>query len=652
MFDGFRIVRSSYILSIILLLPMPASAVDWLPVSADELNMTAEPQAPHAAAIYLYRQVDRSDGDPSEFVYERIKILTEEGKTRGNVEIQYYRDRERITGIEARTIRPDGSIVPFTGQVFEKPLAKSRQAQFLAKTFTMPEVGVGSIIEYRFRRYLGYGFVYDSHWTLNADLFTKLGRFTLTPADGFALQWTYPTELPPGTTAPVKQGNRIRMEVRDVPAFISEDYAPPAEQLKQRVDFIYSLPEDYEKTPELFWNKQARKLYRKVHRFIDRESAMRKAVAQIVQPQDSPETRLRKIYARVQQIRNISFERDRTDEEMKREHLDSIEDVEDVWNRGAGDATQINWLFLALVRAAAIESDPVLVATRDQQFFQVNVMNQWQLNTSLVRVVEDGSFRFLDPGMRFAPYGVLPWPETGVIGRVLQETGGGWVRTPVPTSIESRIERKARLELNEDGSVAGKLTVTFTGLQALTRRVDERNADHAERKRYLESEIKELVPVGIDVDLINEPDWIGSTPMLVAEFSLRVPGWASGSGRRLLMPVSMFTGRLSEVFSHGTRKYPLYFDFPFQENDYLSIHIPRTLQVGGLPKPQSRDLKIVAYALHEAADGDTLSLDRQMSVDGVLIPVEKFEDLRGFFQSLKAADEEQVIITKAVVGKH
>lgn len=36
----------------------PLYAADWLPVTTEELQLTSEPKAPGAAAIYLYRQVD------------------------------------------------------------------------------------------------------------------------------------------------------------------------------------------------------------------------------------------------------------------------------------------------------------------------------------------------------------------------------------------------------------------------------------------------------------------------------------------------------------------------------------------------------------------------------------------------------------------
>jgi hypothetical protein len=97
-----------------------AYGVGFQPVSPDEFKMKAEPQAPGAPAIVLYRQVDRDDNGRTSHQddYVRIKILTEEGRKYADVEIEYRKDVENIAGIKARSIRPDGTIANFRGQGF------------------------------------------------------------------------------------------------------------------------------------------------------------------------------------------------------------------------------------------------------------------------------------------------------------------------------------------------------------------------------------------------------------------------------------------------------------------------------------------------------------------------------------------------------
>jgi len=130
--------------------PMPVNADDWQPVSPAELQMTSVPEAPGAPAVYLYRQVDRDDIANHEYNYLRIKILTEEGRKYANVEIPFFKMNEDLHNIKARTIRPDGSIANFEGKPMDKMIVKAKGIKYMAKVIVLPDVQVGSIIEYHY----------------------------------------------------------------------------------------------------------------------------------------------------------------------------------------------------------------------------------------------------------------------------------------------------------------------------------------------------------------------------------------------------------------------------------------------------------------------------------------------------------------------
>jgi Domain of Unknown Function with PDB structure (DUF3857) len=153
------------------------------PVSPDELRMIREPLAPGAPAVILYRRVDRDDNGRTshEDSYSRIKVLTEEGRKYADIEIPFFKDSGKIVNIHARTIAPDGTITNFDGKVFEKNIVKAKGVRYLAKTFTLPGVQVGSILEYFFTVDLSEHYIYDSHWILSSELFTKHGSFSLKP---------------------------------------------------------------------------------------------------------------------------------------------------------------------------------------------------------------------------------------------------------------------------------------------------------------------------------------------------------------------------------------------------------------------------------------------------------------------------------------
>ncbi|HEY0746284.1 MAG TPA: DUF3857 domain-containing protein [Steroidobacteraceae bacterium] len=552
----------------------PVRAEDWLPVSTEELQMSSAPKAPSAPAIYLYRQVDRDDTGPSETNYERIKILTEEGRKYANVEITYYKNTEGVRGIQARTIHQDGSIVNFDGTIFDKPIVETSGAKLMAKTFTLPDVQVGSIIEYRYRHELAVGYVFDSHWVLSQELFTQHAKFSLDPYRGFALRYSWPHGLPPNTAPPKDVSRKIRLETQDVPAFVTEPYMPPENELRYRVDFIYQSDDlRADEKPEAFWHKYGKKQFRQIDKFLDQPRVMSEAVAQIVGPSDGQDIKLRKIYARVQRLRNLSFERARSQQEADRENIKKAADVKDVWNHGYADGEQITWLFLALVRAAGIEAYSLLVATRDTHFFNPAIMNPRDLNTNAVLAMVDGKERYFDPGARFTPFGMLPWAETAVPGLRPDPSGSAWIQIPPADVKDSRVERKGVLRLNSSGTLEGKVSVTYTGQEAMWRRLEERNEDETDRKQFLENQIKADVPNGIVVELTNQPDWEDSSAPLVAEYDLTVPGWATGAGQRTLLPVGFFGAQDKHVFQHATRIHPIYFKFPYQQTDDVIVEL-------------------------------------------------------------------------------
>jgi transglutaminase-like putative cysteine protease len=628
-------------------------AADWLPLAPDELQMSSEPAAPKAPAIYLYRQVDRDDSNSSESVYVRIKILTEEGRKYADVEIPYDKIQESIRSIQARAIKPDGSIANFSGQIFDKTLVKTRGVRYFAKTFTIPDIQVGSILEYRFRRDMDVSYVFNSNWILSADLYTRHAKFSLRPNQDFSLQWSWPYGLPKDTVGPDEKHGVIQLETHNIPAFVAEEYMPPEDLLKFRVEFVYQSPGDDEKEPDAYWKRFDKERLRTINDFIDARRAMEEAVAQIVAPGDAPEARLRKIYERVQQVRNVSFERQKTEEEEKREHLHAISDVGEVWKRGYGSAEQITWLMLALARAAGFQADPVEVATRDVYFFDKKMMNGHQLNTNVVLVSLDGKDLYLDPGAAFTPFGMLPWNETAVQGLRFNKEGGTWVTTPLPPAAQSRIACSGSLQLSPSGALEGRLTVTFTGLEALTLRVDEHNEDAADRKLYLERVVEDLVPVGIEVHLANTPDWSSSAPSLVAEYDLKIPGWAQGAGRRLLAPSAPFTGSETHLFEHPDRLYPIYNHFPHEQYDDITVSLPPGFSATSLPKAENLDLKVLVYSRSASAQGKDLHLERRLEVASPIVSSKYYDQVRKFYQDVRTSDEQQIVLTPAAApGKH
>ena len=271
-------------------------------------------------------------------------------------------------------------------------------------------------------------------------------------------------------------------------------------------------------------------------------------------------------------------------------------------------------------------------------------MQSAKLDTNVVLVKLNGKDLFLDPGAAFTPFGLLTWSETGVKGLRLDKDGGTWIQTTLPLASESRIERVGELSLSDTGDLEGKLTVTYTGLVAMYHRVEERNADDVARRKLLEELVTEQIPASAEAELTNKPDWTSSEAPLVAEFTLKIPGWASNAGKRVILPAAIFTTGEKGVFEHASRVQPIYFEYPYQKADDLTISLPLGWQVSSLPKTQDQNGSVIVYNLKVEQGPGTLRLTRKLTFDILLVEQKYYGALRNFFQAVRNGDGEQIVL--------
>ena len=648
----FKFVREHHFCVVTILALISSSAVvchaqDFPPASQDELKMTSDPQAPGAPAIILFREVncDNNGFTSHEDNYVRIKILTEEGRHYADVAIPFDWGEE-VINIRARTVHPDGSIVDFHDEIFTRNVTEAQGLAYLAKTFVLPDVQVGSIVEYRYTYNLWHNLIFQSHWILNSYLFTKTARFSLRPyGSDFArigLRWTW-QGLPPGAEPKEGHDHVLRMEVHNIAAFEVEDFMPPENEMKSRVDFI-TESEFFDKEPNEYWRHVDKKWNTDLEDFLGRRKPMEDAVMQIISPNDPAEVKLRKIYDRVQQLRNTSYEVEKTAQEQKRDKEKSVYSVDDVWKHGYGTDVELTWLFLGLVRAAGFDACGVWVSSRREYFFDKSTMENHKLNTNTVLVRLNQKELYFDPGAAFTPFGMLTWSETGAPGLCLDKEGGRWVTTSLPRSSESGVDRAAKLKLTETGSLEGTVTITYTGLDAMYHRVEARDDDETARKKLLEDLMKAQVPLPSEVELTNRPDWSNSEMPLVAEFKISIPNWASSAGKRTAITGAVFTAAEKHLFESEARVHPIYLQYPFHKLDDITIELPQGSQVTSLPAAEKKDEGLVLYTLELKKDGDTIHLTRKLNMDFLLLQQKYYSALRKFFQAVRAADDQQIIL--------
>jgi hypothetical protein len=638
---------------------------DWPDIPQQDLKMKDDPSNPGAAAIILDRDTITDDVHAYSKYYYRIKVLTDEGKRHADVEIEYRKGDERIEGVQARTIQADGTSVEFNGQIFDKILAKHRRRAYNVKSFTLPDVRVGSIIEYRWTKrweplpdyvlhnlgeywhYVESGSSTAETWVIQDDLFTRRARFFYRPLEA-PLSWTW-FNLAAGARPQETKEHTIELEVNNIAGLVKESDMPPDGMLRSRVDFFYfSVDMMGSNTPDAFWPKDGKRVAAAADKFIGNPKSVKKDVAEIISDDDAPETKLKKLYAKAQQVRNLSVE-DKTEAEEKRDKTKENLNAAAMLKRGYGSGYDINRLYVLLARAAGFDAYIVRAPNRDDHLFRRELLSWRQLDSDLVEVLVGSHSLFLDPGTAHCPFGLLPWEETAVEGIRLDKDDIKFVQTPVPRSSDALIERKGTLQLGDDGTLKGQIQVKYGGQQTLNMRLDLKDSDEAGRRKELEDEVRGWLPGGATVKLASFRNWDKQDQPLEADFDVEVSGFAAATGRRLLLPSGIFEGNEKSRFTHSERLNAVYFHYPWQEVDDIALELPKGYQVENLPQPHTYEQQFGTYTISIAKDTSGVHIRRNMAMEGVMFQPEHYRYLKAFVDKVRAGDDDQMVLRSAGV---
>jgi len=165
-----------------------------------------------------------------------------------------------------------------------------------------------------------------------------------------SLRWTA-INVAEGPKPKQNPDGSISLEVDNIPALESEPIHVAGARAQCRgSSFYYGL-----RPSETYWAETFKARSEEVERFLGKPKDLAAAVASTVSAADSDEQKLRKIYARVQRLRNLSHERGLTLQELKREEIKENKKRAGCLEAGnIGTGGDIDLLFVGLARAAVL----------------------------------------------------------------------------------------------------------------------------------------------------------------------------------------------------------------------------------------------------------------------------------------------------------
>jgi len=660
-----------------LLAQTPEAVKPRPPVTPEDLAMTDLPELPGAPAVCLYYERIDNRLKSEQSVFKRIKILTPAGRDYANLEIPYYAFLDDVTDIKVKVYSPDGSSREVKPEILEKIASKLGESEYRIKTLAVPDISPGQIIDYEYkikpRENSPFVFVFGGmimirmnihlinltmpdlysslgvSWELQDSIYIRKARFKFVPdafisvakKDKYNLAWVA-NKLREVKPAINEKG--LELELTDIPPFDKEEFMPP--ESSQKISFQVYYVDPSIQDNKTYWEKSTEAWKKDYEEFMKGEKDLNKEIKNLVGSETDEETKLKKIYERVQKIKNLDFVTEMPEKE--RQKLKENNKVTEVLKRNYGYKNQIARTFAALVRAAGYESYLVRVVSRDKKLFNSYLpLFYTQFDSEMVIVKVGNRFKAFDPGLPDCPYGVVFWPKTNTAAVTFEHGRASFFTTASLSASDATRQRLARLRLDEQGNLSGTIRVEYTGQEALSRKLENKEKDEVKIKEILEEELLNKLPPGSKVSLIKLEGMNEKSTELTAEFEATLPGVAFQSGGQVLLPVYALTNARQYPFRSAIRKYPVYFNYPYTEIDEIKIKIPEGYEIEALPADKSRDSERAGFSLTARADeSGHLVIERKLAIKKNIFPESEYIHLKEFFDFVQSRDEQQIILRK------
>lgn len=623
---------------------------DWRPIGPEDLQSKTPVVEPDADAEVIFWEVRVDDANTESMVmkhYVRVKIFNERGREKySKVDIPYSQGI-KIKDINARVIKPDGTTVDLTkSDVFDREIAKTDRVKVKAKSFAVPSLEPGGIVEYRYQEVYNYGTAEDMRMVFQHDVPIRTISYYFKPfADAKYLTFNMAENK-----FEKDKGGFYRATLNNVPAIKSEVQMPPEDEIRSWLILYYDRIRKNDTSTD-FWSRAGGYIVRKweIKDTLKPGKDLRAAAENIAAGATTPEEKIAKVFEFCKtKVKNVTYDPQMTDEQ--REELKPNKSTSDTYKNLQGTDSEINELFASLTTALGFETRLSFGGDRSQKFFDPSQAHESFIHFSSAAVKVGERWRFYSPGDKFVPFGMLPWNDEDTSVLLLGYKDFLTTSAPYSGVDQSMAKRTGKFKLGEDGTLEGTVRIEYSGHLSTKYKLDNYKLSQNKREENLKDEIKARMSTAevsdISIENVDDPE-----KPFTYQFKIRVPAYAQKTGKRLFLQPGVFEFGSSPMFATATRKYPIFFHYPWSESDDLSIELPAGFHLDSPQAPSSiqdpSKISSLLFDLKIDNSTNTLTYRRNFYFGGkgnTLFPVTSYQPLKALFDAFHQSNTQALTI--------
>ncbi|MFD1601138.1 DUF3857 domain-containing protein [Flavobacterium artemisiae] len=593
-------------------------------------------------------------------VYEfKIKIYKKEGLKWADQKVRFYIGYENLNPDQlefknAVTYNLENGAVVKTKLNSQGTFKKKINQYWGEKTITLPNVKVGSILEYSY--------------TVKSENIVKLPDFDIQyeiPVNYFEYKTNIPeyyiyktilvgrqpiesdTKFTSGsssfenehsqtTNISYKQISSI-YSGKDIPPLTDEPFVNNPDNFKgsiqhelERIRYPDQPVKDYTMT----WDGVASTIYKNEHfgKELDKKDFLLDDVKRLLGNVTSLEERMNLVFQFVQNKINWNEKNDYyTDKGVLKAYTEQT-----------GNVAEINFILINMLKLAGIEANPVLASTLE------NGVPVYPTRTGFNYVIAaaeiDGNQILLDASRKFTTPNILPLNLLNWKGRLIKSDGTSKEIDLVP-AVNSKEMSNLLVQLDDKGKLKGKVRVQYTDYDAYRFRI--RNSDKSE-ENYLEKLEQQLGDLKISGYSVENKKSNFSKP-ITETFSFESDNQIEIIGDKIFINPMLFFRNSKNPFNQENRQMAVYLGYPSLEKYNLNLEIPAGYVVESMPAPVRFSLedKTISFTMNISNDGNKIQFSSLQEINSSIFAVENYQGLKDIFQKIITSQNQKIVLKKA-----
>ena len=564
----------------------------------------------------------------------RIKILNEKALELANVRIGFYSKDgwEYIRAIEGYTYNPNAN-----GEVEETKLEKKSiltqrvDENVEMMVFSMPNVKIGSIIEYRYE-HTRRNYYEIEDWVFQRPYPVRYSEYNVEIPSRFDLVYHIRNTLPVQDTT---EDKIKRFVMKEIPGLSKEPFMSSSKDYLQRIDFQHrSL---YRQSLETSWEKLLSLLLK--------DESYSQKLKKSVYKNTNLSNELEKLSNPIDQLNCIVNYVKREVTWNGKTSMWVQEGINNVLDKHYGNSADMNLLLTSLLKETGFKAYPVLVSTRNHGKVDTSKPFLHQFNDVYVYTETNGNPHIIDVTNSTNPVTQVPWDVQFTEGLLVDEKMAQFINLG-DLKHRFKLTTSVLADIKDDGKITGSASILAFEYAKSERLQSLRQSE----KKYLSDYFNTPHPNFKFDSLKYKNNEIDSLPL---ENVIQFSGNLNSSGNYLFYSPNFLIELEKNEFISDKRFTDIEFGYTQYYNMFTTLRFPQEFELEELPKNTRMIMPDTSISLQRivSKNENSISMRYTLEIKRPTYYTDEYPAFKTFYAKLFEMLNEQIVFKRKTIPK-